>query len=469
MYKGYVMNIGLEVHVELKTQSKIFCSCPTLYGAEPNTHVCPVCMAMPGALPVLNKKAVEYALMAGIALDCEINLECKMDRKNYFYPDLPKAYQISQYDVPLCKKGFLDIETESGNKRIRINRIHLEEDAGKLIHNEKEETLIDCNRCGVPLIEIVTEPDMESREEADLFLNKLRTVLLNLGISDCRMNEGSFRVDVNLSVRKQDNSELGTRTEMKNLNSFAFIQKAIEYEFKRQVDSITENKPIEQETRRYDEKSRKTFSMRKKEDADDYRYFPDPDLVKIKLERDYVESIRKNLPELASKRKPQMMAKYELSSYDCEMLLTDMELAALFEKAAEYTKSYKSLSNLIISKKDSVLGILPEKLATIANMSYKELINAMTARRLIDMLLEKDFDIEKEVEEKQMGQINDEKILAAYVKQALEMNKKAIESYNKGNLQAIGPIIGQVMKLTRGYGNPEKINDIVVKCLNDIS
>lgn len=469
MYKGYVMNIGLEVHVELKTQSKIFCSCPTLYGAEPNTHVCPVCMAMPGALPVLNKKAVEYTLMAGIALDCEINLECKMDRKNYFYPDLPKAYQISQYDVPLCKKGFLDIETESGNKRIRINRIHLEEDAGKLIHNEKEETLIDCNRCGVPLIEIVTEPDMESREEADLFLNKLRTVLLNLGISDCRMNEGSFRVDVNLSVRKQDNFELGTRTEMKNLNSFAFIQKAIEYEFKRQVDSITENKPIEQETRRYDEKSRKTFSMRKKEDADDYRYFPDPDLVKIKLERDYVESIRKNLPELASKRKPQMMAKYELSSYDCEMLLTDMELAALFEKAAEYTKSYKSLSNLIISKKDSVLGILPEKLATIANMSYKELINAMTARKLIDMLLEKDFDIEKEVEEKQMGQINDEKILAEYARQALEMNKKAIESYKKGNLQAIGPIIGQVMKLTRGYGNPEKINDIVVKCLNDIS
>ncbi|MFA5151774.1 MAG: Asp-tRNA(Asn)/Glu-tRNA(Gln) amidotransferase subunit GatB [Clostridia bacterium] len=469
MYKGYVMNIGLEVHVELKTQSKIFCSCPTLYGAEPNTHVCPVCMAMPGALPVLNKKAVEYALMAGIALDCEINLECKMDRKNYFYPDLPKAYQISQYDVPLCKKGFLDIETESGNKRIRINRIHLEEDAGKLIHNEKEETLIDCNRCGVPLIEIVTEPDMESREEADLFLNKLRTVLLNLGISDCRMNEGSFRVDVNLSVRKQDNFELGTRTEMKNLNSFAFIQKAIEYEFKRQVDSITENKPIEQETRRYDEKSRKTFSMRKKEDADDYRYFPDPDLVKIKLERDYVESIRKNLPELASKRKPQMMAKYELSSYDCEMLLTDMELAALFEKAAEYTKSYKSLSNLIISKKDSVLGILPEKLATIANMSYKELINAMTARKLIDMLLEKDFDIEKEVEEKQMGQINDEKILAEYARQALEMNKKAIESYKKGNFQAIGPIIGQVMKLTRGYGNPEKINDIVVKCLNDIS
>lgn len=469
MYKGYVMNIGLEVHVELKTQSKIFCSCPTLYGAEPNTHVCPVCMAMPGALPVLNKKAVEYTLMAGIALDCEINLECKMDRKNYFYPDLPKAYQISQYDVPLCKKGFLDIETESGNKRIRINRIHLEEDAGKLIHNEKEETLIDCNRCGVPLIEIVTEPDMESKEEADLFLSKLRTVLLNLGISDCRMNEGSFRVDVNLSVRKQDNSELGTRTEMKNLNSFAFIQKAIEYEFKRQVDSITENKPIEQETRRYDEKSRKTFSMRKKEDADDYRYFPDPDLVKIKLERDYVESIRKNLPELASKRKPQMMAKYELSSYDCEMLLTDMELAALFEKAAEYTKSYKSLSNLIISKKDSVLGILPEKLATIANMSYKELINAMTARKLIDMLLEKDFDIEKEVEEKQMGQINDEKILAEYARQALEMNKKAIESYKKGNLQAIGPIIGQVMKLTRGYGNPEKINDIVVKCLNDIS
>lgn len=469
MYKGYVMNIGLEVHVELKTLSKIFCSCPTLYGAEPNTHVCPVCLAMPGALPVLNKKAVEYALMAGIALDCEINLECKMDRKNYFYPDLPKAYQISQYDVPLCRKGYLDIETETGGKRIRINRIHLEEDAGKLIHNEKEETLIDCNRCGVPLIEIVTEPDMESKEEADLFLNKLRTVLLNLGISDCRMNEGSFRVDVNLSVRKQDNSELGTRTEMKNLNSFAFIQKAIEYEFKRQVESITENKPIEQETRRYDEKSRKTFTMRKKEDADDYRYFPDPDLVKIKLEKDYVENIKKNLPDLASKRKPQMMAKYGLSSYDCEMLLTDMELAALFENAAEYTKAYKSLSNLIISKKDSVLGIVPERLAKIADMSNNELINAMTARRLIDMLLEKDFDIEKEVEEKQMGQINDEKILAAYVKQALEMNKKAIESYNKGNLQAIGPIIGQVMKLTRGYGNPEKINDIVVKCLNDIS
>ncbi|HOD93884.1 MAG TPA: Asp-tRNA(Asn)/Glu-tRNA(Gln) amidotransferase subunit GatB [Clostridia bacterium] len=468
-YKGYSMNIGLEVHVELKTQSKIFCNCSTTYGAEPNTQVCPVCLGMPGTLPVLNKKAVEYSLMAGLALDCEINMNCKMDRKNYFYPDLPKAYQISQYDIPLCKGGYLDIETDNGSKRVRITRIHLEEDAGKLIHNEEDETLIDCNRCGVPLIEIVTEPDLESANETDVFLNKLRTILLNLGISDCRMNEGSFRADVNLSVRKTEDTELGIRTEMKNLNSFAFIKKAINFEFKRQVDNVLEHKTIEQETRRYDEKSKKTYSMRKKEDADDYRYFPDPDLPRIKLQTDYVENIKKNLPKLATIRKSQIMEKYDLSSYDCEMLLSKPELYDLFEKSALYTTAYKTLSNLIISKKDCILSISAEKIARIADISCQELINISTAKKLIDMLIKEDFDVDETIKKEKMYQINDMDILTCYTRQALLINKKAVESYKKGNLLAVGPIIGHVMKLTNGYGNPETVKNIVTKMLSDIN
>jgi aspartyl-tRNA(Asn)/glutamyl-tRNA(Gln) amidotransferase subunit B len=459
------MTIGLEVHVELKTSSKIFCSCATDFGAGANTQTCPICLGMPGTLPVLNKKAIEYAIMAGLATDCKINLNCKMDRKNYFYPDLPKAYQISQYDMPLCVKGYLDIATTEGEKRIGITRIHLEEDAGKLIHNDELGTMIDCNRCGVPLIEIVTEPDFESAEQVDVFLNKLRTIMLNLGISDCRMNEGSFRADVNLSVRKQTDELLGTRTEMKNLNSFAFIQKAIEYEFVRQVDSLIADKKIVQETRRYDEKSKKTYSMREKEDADDYRYFPDPDLVPINLTDEYIESIKRALPVLAKDKKPQMMKNYGLSSFDSEMLVSDMNIATLYEAAASLTSAYKILANLMIPLSDKALEIKAERWAKIADMSDTEQINTGTAKKLIDMLLDEDFDPQQQVEIKNMFQINDEQKLKEYVIKAISLNTKAVESYKSGNFQALGPIVGYVMKITRGLANPTKVNDIALDIL----
>lgn len=467
-YKGYIMTIGLEVHVELKTESKIFCSCSTDFGASANTQTCPICLGMPGTLPVMNIKVVEYAIMAGLATDCKISLNSKMDRKNYFYPDLPKAYQISQYDMPLCINGYLDIVTAEGEKRINITRIHLEEDAGKLIHDDEKGTMIDCNRCGVPLIEIVTEPDFESTEQVGIFLNKLRTILLNLGISDCRMNEGSFRADVNLSVRKETDKMLGTRTEMKNLNSFAFIQKAIEYEFVRQVDSLLADKKIVQETRRYDEKSKKTYSMREKEDADDYRYFPDPDLVPINLTDEYVQSIKRILPELAKDKKPQIMKKYGLSSFDSEMLVSDMRISVLYETAASLTSAYKILANLMIPLSEKALEIKAERWAVIADMTDKEQINTGTAKKLIDMLLKEDFDPKQQVKIKNMFQINDIQKLKEYVTKAISLNAESVESFKSGNIQAMGPIVGYVMKITKGCANPSKVNEVVLDMLKDM-
>lgn len=467
-YKGYIMTIGLEVHVELKTDSKIFCSCSTDFGASANTQTCPICLGMPGTLPVMNIKVVEYAIMAGLATDCKISLNSKMDRKNYFYPDLPKAYQISQYDMPLCINGYLDIVTAEGEKRINITRIHLEEDAGKLIHDDEKGTMIDCNRCGVPLIEIVTEPDFESTEQVGIFLNKLRTILLNLGISDCRMNEGSFRADVNLSVRKETDKLLGTRTEMKNLNSFAFIQKAIEYEFVRQVDSLLADKKIVQETRRYDEKNKKTYSMREKEDADDYRYFPDPDLVPINLTDEYVQSIKRILPILAKDKKPQIMKKYGLSSFDSEMLVSDMKISVLYETAASLTSAYKILANLMIPLSEKALEIKAERWAVIADMTDKYQINTTTAKKLIDMLLKEDFDPKQQVKIKNMFQINDIQKLKEYVTKAISLNAKSVESFKSGNIQAMGPIVGYVMKITKGCANPSKVNEIVLDMLKDM-
>lgn len=467
-YKGYIMTIGLEVHVELKTNSKIFCSCSTDFGASANTQTCPICLGMPGTLPVMNIKAVEYAIMAGLATDCKISLNSKMDRKNYFYPDLPKAYQISQYDMPLCINGYLDIVTAEGVKRINITRIHLEEDAGKLIHDDEKGTMIDCNRCGVPLIEIVTEPDFESTEQVGIFLNKLRTILLNLGISDCRMNEGSFRADVNLSVRKETDKMLGTRTEMKNLNSFAFIQKAIEYEFVRQVDSLLADKKIVQETRRYDEKNKKTYSMREKEDADDYRYFPDPDLVPINLTDEYVQSIKRILPILAKDKKPQIMKKYGLSSFDSEMLVSDMKISVLYETAASLTSAYKILANLMIPLSEKALEIKAERWAVIADMTDKDQINTTTAKKLIDMLLKEDFDPKQQVKIKNMFQINDIQKLKEYVTKAISLNAESVESFKSGNIQAMGPIVGYVMKITKGCANPSKVNEVVLDMLKDM-
>ena len=327
--EDYEVVVGLEVHAELSTKTKIFCNCPTEFGAEPNTHVCPVCMAMPGALPVLNEKVVEYAVKAGLATNCSISKDSKNDRKNYFYPDLPKSYQISQFDKPLCEHGYVEIEEDGEKKKIGITRIHIEEDAGKLNHNEfGGGSLVDLNRAGVPLIEIVSEPDMRSAQEAESYLRKIKSILEYIEVSDCKMQEGSLRADVNVSVMKKGSNKFGTRTEMKNMNSFRSIVRAIEYEVERQIEVVENGGTIEQETLRWDDVSGKTFSMRDKEDAQDYRYFPEPDLVAIRLSDEYVENIRKNLPELPESRRQRYLTEYGLSEKDSRMLTSSKYLSS---------------------------------------------------------------------------------------------------------------------------------------------
>ncbi len=467
-YKGYEMVIGLETHVELKTDTKIFCSCPTTFGAEPNTHVCPVCMGYPGTLPVLNGKVVEYAVKAGMATNCTIARYSKEDRKNYFYPDLPKAYQISQYDLPLCAHGWLDIESETGTKRIGITRIHIEEDAGKLVHDDEHGTLIDCNRCGVPLIEIVSEPDMRSAEEAVAYLRKLRAIILYTGVSDCKMQEGSLRCDVNLSVRKVGETEFGTRTEMKNLNSFQFIAKAIEYEFKRQVDAIEKGETIIQETRRFDSVTGKTFAMRSKEDANDYRYFPDPDLPPIVMSEEELERLRSEIPVLPDQRKREYVEKYGLSPYNGEQLTAQVEIADYFEAGAKLTAHPKTLGNLIISEifrllpQDSInIPISAANMAKIADMYGDGLINSGTAKKLVSRLWEKDADPAEIVEREGLGQINDRETLAAVIAEVIAKNPKSVEDFRKGKLQAVKALMGQAMGKTGGRGNPNMIQEIL--------
>ena len=353
----YESVIGLEVHAELSTKTKIFCSCPTTFGAAPNTNTCPICMAMPGTLPVLNEKVVEYAVKAGLATNCTISKNSKNDRKNYYYPDLPKSYQISQFDKPLCEHGYIEIDTKNGKKKIRILRIHIEEDAGKLNHDDfGGGSLVDLNRAGVPLIEIVSEPDLSSSEEVEAYLRKLKSILEYIEVSDCKMQEGSFRADVNVSVKKVDDTKLGTRTEMKNMNSFRSITRGIEYEIDRQIDLIEDGKQVEQESLRWDDVSGKTFVMRDKEDAQDYRYFPEPDLVAIKLPDEYIENIKNNLPELPESRRERYLNKYKLSEKDTKIIVASKFLSDLFEKASEICGNYKAVSNWIISDISRILN-----------------------------------------------------------------------------------------------------------------
>ena len=357
--QDYETVMGLEIHSELSTKTKIFCSCPTEFGGEPNTHCCPVCMAMPGALPVLNEKVVEYAIKAGIATNCNIARYSKNDRKNYFYPDLPKAYQISQFDMPLCKNGYVEIETAEGKKKIGITRIHIEEDAGKLNHDEYGKgSFVDLNRAGVPLIEIVSEPDLRSVEEVDRYLKKVKSILEYIEVSDCKMQEGSFRADVNVSVRKKGETKLGTRTEMKNMSSFRAISNAIEYEIARQIQVIESGGKVEQETLRWDELQGQTFSMRDKEDAQDYRYFPEPDLGVIRITEEYIEKIKKELPELPESRKARYVEEYKLPEYDANILTSSKYFSNLFEGAIQVCNNPKAVSNWIMS---DIIGILNEK------------------------------------------------------------------------------------------------------------
>lgn len=472
MAKEYEMVIGLEVHVELKTKTKIFCNCETSFGAEPNSHTCPVCMGLPGTLPVLNDKVVEYAVKAGLATNCKIANFSKQDRKNYFYPDLPKAYQISQFDMPLCEHGYLDIETESGSKRIGITRIHIEEDAGKLVHDDIHGTMIDCNRCGVPLIEIVSEPDIRSAEEAKAYLQKLRAIILYTGISDCKMNEGSFRCDVNLSVREKGTEKFGTRTEMKNINSFQFVVKAIEYEYMRQIEAIEDGEEIVQETRKFDADTGKTYSMRGKENANDYRYFPDPDLPPIELSDEKIEKIKTTIPELPDARKKKYMEKYGISAYISEKIISDMDIADYFEKVATLAKTPKVVANILVGEvarlNTAEMFCCPISAANMAKLSdliSDEVINTSTAKKLIARMWETDFDPVVIVEKEDLKQINDRDFLAKIATEVIENSPKLVSDYKNGKQQAIKALMGQAMSKTTGKANPVILEEIIKKLI----
>ncbi len=472
--ENYEVIIGLEVHAELSTKTKIFCSCPTKFGAEPNTQTCPICMAMPGTLPVLNEKVVEYAVKAGLATNCEISRDSKNDRKNYFYPDLPKAYQISQFDKPLCEHGFIEIDTEDGKKKIGLTRIHIEEDAGKLNHDEfGGGTLVDLNRAGVPLIEIVSEPDIRSTEETEKYLRKLKSILEYIEVSDCKMQEGSLRADVNVSVRKKGDTRLGTRTEMKNMNSFRSITRAIEYEVDRQIDVIEEGGKIEQETLRWDEVSGKTFSMRDKEDAQDYRYFPDPDLVAIKLSEEYIQNIKETLPELPESRKQRYLEEYKLSQKDANLITSSKYLSDLFEEAIRVCNNPKAVNNWIISdisrilneteKEPSEIPFDSNQLGKLIILIDKGTISSSIGKKVLVELFENPRDPEDIIKEKGWIQISDEGAIQEVVQKILEANPQSIADYKAGKDRALGFLVGQAMKETKGKANPQMLNKLFLE------
>ncbi len=487
----YETIIGLEVHVQLKTKSKIFCSCSTEFGAVPNSQVCPVCLGLPGVLPVLNKMALEYAIKAALAFNCQIAEKSIFARKNYFYPDLPKSYQISQYEEPLSSRGFVDIITEGKVKRIRITRVHLEEDAGKLLHEEvKDSTLIDLNRCGVPLIEIVTEPDIRSPKEAHEFLTILKSILQYIGVSDCNMEEGSLRCDANISVRpskeetgKRGNGEtgkkLGVKVEIKNMNSFKAVEKALEYEMKRQIKALEEGKRIVQETRLWDENREITISMRTKEEAHDYRYFPEPDLVPIEVDREWIERIRKSLPELPEARKARFVRDYQIPDYDASILTSSKELADYYEECIKTSyelrvTSYefnKAVANWIISEllrelKERDIGIeeckvSPQALAEMIELIDKGIISGKMAKDVFVEMFETGKRASQIVEEKGLAQISDEETLAKIVDKILKKNPKVVEDYKEGKEKALGYLVGRIMKETKGAANPKLVNKLL--------
>ena len=475
MREDYEIVMGLEVHAELSTKTKIFCSCPTEFGADPNTHVCPVCTAMPGALPVLNEKVVEYAVKAGLATNCEIARNSKNDRKNYFYPDLPKSYQISQFDMPLCEHGYIEIEDDEGNKKkIGLTRIHIEEDAGKLNHNEfGAGSLVDLNRAGVPLIEIVSEPDLRSSKEVEQYLKKLKSILEYIEVSDCKMQEGSLRADVNVSVRKKGAKEFGTRTEMKNMNSFRSIVRAIEYEADRQIDVIEDGGKIYQETLRWDDVSGKTFSMRDKEDAQDYRYFPDPDLVAIKLSEEYIENIKNNLPELPESRKARYMGEIGLSEKDARLLTASKYLSNMFEKASDICGNHKAVANWLLSDVSRILNereedadsipFTAEQLAKMITLIDKGTISSAIAKKVLEELFEEPKDPEEIIKEKGWIQISDEGAIKEVVLKIIEANPQSVVDYKAGKDKAVGFLVGQAMKETKGKANPQMLNKMFIE------
>ena len=472
MVKQYETVIGLEVHVELATKTKIFCGCSTEFGGAPNTHTCPVCTGMPGSLPVLNKQVVELALEVGLAANCEINQYCKFDRKNYFYPDNPQNYQISQLYLPICHDGKIEIDTPIGKKSIRIHEIHMEEDAGKLVHDEWDDcSYVDYNRSGVPLIEIVSEPDMRNADEVIAYLEKLRMIGQYLGASDCKLQEGSMRADVNLSVREVGNPNFGTRTEMKNLNSFKAIARAIEGERERQIELLEEGRTVLQETRRWDDNKESSYPMRSKEDAKDYRYFPDPDLPPVVISDEWIAEIRKKQPELQPEKKLRYQTEYQLSEYDADLITGTKKIADLFEETANLCKQPKKAANWIIGEtfrlakekkmEPEQISYSPEHLAKLIEMTEAGSITQTVAKDVFFHIFEEDIEPEQYVKQHGLGAVSDSSELEAIVKTVLEENPSTVEQYKAGKEKVVGFLIGQAMKKTKGKGNPGIISKMI--------
>lgn len=467
----YEIVIGMEIHIELGTKTKIFCSCPTEFGQDENTHTCPVCLGMPGVLPVLNEKVVEYATRAGLALNCEIAHFSKMDRKNYFYPDLPKAYQTSQFDLPICTGGVVGIEVDGVKKDIGITRIHIEEDAGKLLHESADGTLLDVNRCGVPLIEIVTEPDLRSAEEARAFAEKVRNILEYTGVSDCKMEQGSMRFDVNLSIREKGCEVLGTRTEMKNLNSFRALIRAVQYESKRQIIEIKKGHTIIQETRKWDDTKGSSSSLRSKEEAHDYRYFPEPDLVPIVLEPAYIEKIKSELPELPEAKKQRYIDEYKLPEYDAGVLTTTGVTARFFEEAVALYNEPKQISNWMMVEIPPLLkenelsmeniSIAPVQLVELLKLVKNNEISGNTGKEVLKEMFCTGKNPGDIVKEKGLAQMSDTGELEAIIEKIVSDNPKSVEDIGAGNEKAYGFLTGQVMKATKGKANAQVANEII--------
>mgnify|MGYP002608416647 CR=1 FL=1 len=474
--KDYEIVVGLEVHAELNTKSKIYCNCRNAFGLEVNSQVCPVCMGMPGTLPTLNEKVVEYAIKMGHAMHCQINGVCKQDRKNYFYPDLPKAYQISQAEVPLCGKGYLDVMVDGEMKRIGVTRIHIEEDAGKLLHDEAfAGSLVDLNRCGVPLIEIVSEPDIRSSAEAKAYLETIKSILQYLNISDCKMQEGSIRCDVNVSVREKGAAEFGTRCEMKNVNSFSAAVRGIEYEAKRQIEILEAGGTIAQETRRWDDAKGMSIVMRSKEDAQDYRYFPEPDLVPVVISDEWIERVKARQPEMRDEKLIRYQDEFGLPKYDAEILTGDKSFADLFEAAAAICGKPKKVSNWIMTETIRLLKenemdpdqirFSPEHLAKLVDLADAGSVTNTVAKEVFEKVFKEDIDPEAYVKEKGLLTVNDEGALRETVAKVVAENPQSVEDYHNGKEKAIGFLVGQTMRAMKGKANPALVNQILKELL----
>ena len=469
--------MGLEVHTELATKTKIFCGCSTEFGGEPNTHVCEICSGMPGTLPLLNKRVVEFAIRTGVATNCTITQNNKFDRKNYFYPDLPKAYQISQLYLPICRNGYIEVNTKDGEKKkIGIHEIHMEEDAGKLIHDEFEDcTLVDYNRCGVPLLEIVSEPDFRSAEEVIDYLSKLRAILQYTGVSDCKMQEGSLRADVNLSVRPKGQAEFGTRTEMKNLNSFHAIERAIAYEAQRQIELIEDGEKVVQETRRWDDNKGYSYAMRSKEDAQDYKYFPEPDLPPIEIPDEQIEEIKSTMPELPEEKRERYLNELGLPEYDTGIITGDIALVKFFESTLEKCDSPKDVANWIMGEVMKLLNdsatltennpLKPEALAAVINMVKSNKINRGTGKKVLEKVFTDGVDPEKYVEENNLAQVTDLSALRPIIEQVIAENEKSVSEYKAGKTQAMGYIMGQAMRALKGKAPAQEVQKILKEIL----